>query len=173
MALNSITGKIQIHAAKNSYSDYQPLSESGMQEYENMLELYNFPREFTTQDLVSAFCNLRQSCFSIKWVDDNHALAIFTSPSLANQALQMNHPFLKVRPVSDGTTETLAKARWFSILDTQSNSEPQKPRPATSAVLARRLVSQALGVKDKATKEQKDFERKVLKEAKEKKKAKG
>ncbi|GIY24941.1 coiled-coil domain-containing protein R3HCC1L [Caerostris darwini] len=165
--LNSVTGKIQIHAAKNSYSDYQPLSESGMQEFENILELYNFPREFTTQDLVSAFCNLRQSCFSIKWVDDTHALAIFTSPSLANQALQINHPFLKVRPVSDGTTESLAKARWFSC-----NSEPQKPRPATSAVLARRLVSQALGVKDKATKEQKDFERNVLKEAKEKRRQK-
>lgn len=44
--------------------------------------------------------------------------------------------------------------------------EARKPRPATSAVLARRLVSGALGLKVVTSKEQRDIERNKLKEAK-------
>ncbi|KAF8791386.1 Coiled-coil domain-containing protein R3HCC1L [Argiope bruennichi] len=165
--LSSVTGKIQVRAAKNSYADFQPVSEIVPQEYDNIVELYDFPREFVTQDLVSAFSIFQQSSFSIKWVDDCHALAIFTSPTLANQALQMKHPFMKVRPLSEGIKESKTKARWCA-----NHSEPQKPRPATSAVLARRLVSGALGLRVQATKEQRDHERSVLKEAKEKRRLK-
>lgn len=46
------------------------------------------------------------------------------------------------------------------------HSEPVKPRPTTSAVLARRLVSGALGLRVQASKEQRDQERTILKEAK-------
>ncbi|CAL1264956.1 unnamed protein product [Larinioides sclopetarius] len=165
--LSSVTGKIQARTAKNNYADYQPVSESVPQEYEHIVELYGFPREFVTQDLISAFSIFQQSSFSIKWVDDCHALAIFTSPALANQALQIKHPFMKVRPLSEGIKESKAKARWCAHY-----AEPQKPRPATSAVLARRLVSGALGLKVQATKEQRDHERSILKEAKEKRRLK-
>lgn len=44
--------------------------------------------------------------------------------------------------------------------------ETSKPRPVTSAVLARRLVSGALGLKVNSSKEQRDIERKMLREAK-------
>lgn len=45
-------------------------------------------------------------------------------------------------------------------------SESYKPRPVTSAVLARRLVSGALGLKVHTSKEQRDIERNMLREAK-------
>ncbi|GFX25459.1 coiled-coil domain-containing protein R3HCC1L [Trichonephila clavipes] len=101
-----------------------------------------------------------QSCYCIKWVDDCHALAVFTSPSIANQALLLTHPFVKARPLSEGLKESKAKARWCA-----RHSEPPKPRPATTAALARRLVSGALGLKVQATKEQKELERNMLKNA--------
>lgn len=43
--------------------------------------------------------------------------------------------------------------------------QPYKPRPVTSAVAARRLVTGALGMQPRLSKEQRDEERKVLKEA--------
>lgn len=43
--------------------------------------------------------------------------------------------------------------------------QPYKPRPVTSAVAARRLVTGALGMQPRLSKEQRAEERKVLKEA--------
>ncbi|GFY75914.1 coiled-coil domain-containing protein R3HCC1L [Trichonephila inaurata madagascariensis] len=165
--LNIVTGQIKIHTSKSNYSEYQPVSDNVPEEYENIVELYNFPKEFSTQDLVSALSMFQQSCYCIKWVDDCHALAVFTSPSIANQALLLTHPFVKVRPLSEGLKESKAKARWCA-----RHSEPPKPRPATTAALARRLVSGALGLKLQATKEQKELERNMLKNAREKRRQK-
>lgn len=47
--------------------------------------------------------------------------------------------------------------------------QPYKARPETCAALARRLVTGALGVKSKASKETLENERRILREAKEKK----
>ena len=44
--------------------------------------------------------------------------------------------------------------------------KPYKSRPETTAVAARRLVSGALGLKSKVTKEQREAERQKLREAK-------
>ncbi len=44
--------------------------------------------------------------------------------------------------------------------------EPYKPRPETSAAVARNLVANALGLKTRVPKEKRDEERKKLKEAK-------
>ncbi|GFS37994.1 coiled-coil domain-containing protein R3HCC1L [Nephila pilipes] len=165
--LTSVTGQIKVCPSKSDYSEYQPIADNVPEEYENIVELYNFPKEFSTQDLVSALSLFQQSSYCIKWVDDCHALAVFTSPSIANQALQINHPFVKVRPLSEGIKESKTKARWCA-----SHSEPAKPRPVTSAALARRLVSGALGLKVQATKEQRELERNMLKNAREKRKQK-
>ncbi|XP_015928316.2 uncharacterized protein [Parasteatoda tepidariorum] len=165
--LCKVTGRMQIHVAKNNYSDYTPISDTSSNEYDCVVELYAFPVEFKTQDLVSSLSIFQQNAYSIKWVDDCHALAIFNSPTLANQALQLSSQFVKFRALSDGTKESKAKARLCS-----GQLEPCRPRPATSAVLARRLVSGALGLKDKTSKEQRALERNMLKEAKERKKLK-
>ena len=44
--------------------------------------------------------------------------------------------------------------------------EPYRPRPETTAAVARSLVTGALGLKSNLTREQRDEERKKLKEAK-------
>lgn len=44
--------------------------------------------------------------------------------------------------------------------------KPFKARPETSAILARRLVAGALGIKSKASKETIENERRILREAK-------
>ncbi|KAG8192452.1 hypothetical protein JTE90_017982 [Oedothorax gibbosus] len=163
--LKNITGEIEVLVAKNNYKGF--VQESSGDGYDCIIELYGFPIEFNTQDLVSAFSQFQQANYSIKWVDDCHALAIFSSPSLANQALLMNHPFVKTRPISEGIKESQEKAKWCTRY-----SEPVKPRPTTSAALARRLVSGALGLKVHASKEQREQERTILREAKEKRKLK-
>lgn len=44
--------------------------------------------------------------------------------------------------------------------------QPYKPRPETTAMTARRLVTGALGIAPKISKEQREMERQKLKEAK-------
>ncbi|KAJ8317711.1 hypothetical protein KUTeg_005615 [Tegillarca granosa] len=103
--------------------------------------------------------------FDIKWVDDTHALAVFASAIAAKDALKMTHPLLKVRCLSESARQCKVKARKCTEF-----LQPYKPRPETSAVTARRLVTGALGLAPKLSKEQREKERKVLKEAREKKK---
>ncbi|KFM56871.1 Growth inhibition and differentiation-related protein 88, partial [Stegodyphus mimosarum] len=165
--LRMVTGHLEMHAARCSYSEWKTYSGSiseGKVWFENVIELFGFPVEFNTQDLMSAFSMFQKTSYTIKWVDDCHALAVFSSPSLANQALQLNHPFVKVRPLSEGTSESKTKARLCA-----RTLEPPKPRPVTSAALARRLVSGALGLRVQTSKEQRDVEKKLLTEARERK----
>ncbi|XP_035219699.1 coiled-coil domain-containing protein R3HCC1L-like isoform X2 [Stegodyphus dumicola] len=162
--LRVVTGHLEMHAARCSYSEWKTYSGDISEGFENVIELFGFPVEFNTQDLMSAFSMFQKTSYTIKWVDDCHALAVFSSPSLANQALQLNHPFVKVRPLSEGTSESKTKARLCARI-----LEPPKPRPVTSAALARRLVSGALGLKVQTSKEQRDVEKKLLTEARERK----
>lgn len=49
------------------------------EEYPHVLEVSNFPVEFKTQDLMMVFSTYKESGYDIKWVDDTHALAVFSS----------------------------------------------------------------------------------------------
>ncbi|XP_023224893.1 uncharacterized protein LOC111625875 [Centruroides sculpturatus] len=102
----------------------------------------------------------RNPGFNIKWVDDTHALGVFSSPIAAMDALTLKHPLLKVRPLSQGIRESKFKAKRCAEF-----LQPYRPRPETSATLARRLVSGALGVRLNVPKEQRELERQQLKEA--------
>nr|XP_061844113.1 coiled-coil domain-containing protein R3HCC1L-like [Nerophis lumbriciformis]XP_061844114.1 coiled-coil domain-containing protein R3HCC1L-like [Nerophis lumbriciformis] len=139
-------------------------TDDSMEELAHIIEIYDFPSEFKTEDLFKLFQAYQQRGLDIKWIDDSHALGLFASPIAARDALRSKHPLMKMRPLSKSSSETKAKARslWESPL-------PPKERPQTSAALARRLVIGALGVKSNLTKEQRDSERKKLQEAKEQK----
>lgn len=52
------------------------------EKYPHVLEISNFPTEFKEQDLMMVFSEYKESGFSIKWVDDTHALAIFSSAEI-------------------------------------------------------------------------------------------
>uniref|UniRef100_H3CFS2 R3H domain and coiled-coil containing 1-like n=1 Tax=Tetraodon nigroviridis TaxID=99883 RepID=H3CFS2_TETNG len=133
-------------------------------ELSHIVEIYDFPTEFKTEDLLKLFQNYQQRGFDIKWVDDTHALGLFSSPIAASEALRSKHPLMKLRPLSKSSPATKAKARSCS-----DYLLPAKDRPQTSAALARRLVIGALGVKSKLTKEQREAERRKLQEAREQK----
>ncbi|CAL1601848.1 unnamed protein product [Knipowitschia caucasica] len=133
-------------------------------EMSHIIEIYDFPTEFKTEDLLKLFHTNQQRGLDIKWIDEKHALGLFSSSLAAREALRSNHPLMKVRPLSKSSSATKAKAR--------SSSDyllPAKERPQTSAALARKLVIGALGVKSNLTKEQRDAEKKKLQDAKDQK----
>lgn len=133
-------------------------------ELSHIIEIYDFPSEFKTEDLVRAFSSYQQKGFDIKWVDDTHALGLFSSPIAARDALRTKNPLLKVRPLSKSSSATKAKAR-----DSSDYLLPAKERPQTSASLARRLVIGALGVKSTLSREQREAEKDQLRQAREQK----
>ncbi|XP_026887416.2 coiled-coil domain-containing protein R3HCC1L isoform X2 [Electrophorus electricus] len=49
-------------------------------ELAHIVEIYDFPLEFKTEDLLRAFSAYQQKGFDIKWIDDTHALGLFSSP---------------------------------------------------------------------------------------------
>lgn len=133
-------------------------------ELSNIVEIYDFPTEFKTEDLVQAFQSYQQRGFDVQWVDETHALGLFSSPVAAREALRCKHPLMKVRSLSKASAVTRAKARSCS-----DYLLPAKERPPSSAALARRLVIGALGVKSNQTKEDREAEKKKLQEARDQK----
>uniref|UniRef100_A0A3Q3KWA9 R3H domain and coiled-coil containing 1-like n=1 Tax=Labrus bergylta TaxID=56723 RepID=A0A3Q3KWA9_9LABR len=127
-------------------------------ELSHIVEIYDFPTEFKTRTFSNYFS------FDLQWVDDTHALGLFSSPIAAREALRSKNPLMKLRPLSKSSAATKAKAR--SISDYLL---PAKERPQTSAALARKLVIGALGVKSNLSKEQRDAEKKKLQDARDQK----
>lgn len=161
--LNDTLGKVKLEKPVNDYCRFQPRSDAEMNEddYAHVIEIYDFPTSFKTQDLTMVFGQFLNAGFDIKWVDDTHALGIFSTSLMAAEALSLRHPFLKTRSLSNATKSSRAKA--MRITDALL---PYKPRPATSAALARRLVSGALGLKVNISREVREAERQKLKDAK-------
>ncbi|KFO76572.1 R3H and coiled-coil domain-containing protein 1-like, partial [Cuculus canorus] len=133
-------------------------------ELPHVIEIYDFPSDFRTEDLLRVFCSYQKKGFDIKWVDNTHALGIFCSPITARDALSTKHLMVKTRPLSQGTRASKAKARAYA-----DYLQPAKERPETSAALARRLVIGALGVRSNQTPAQRNAERRKLQEARERK----
>ncbi|XP_052461857.1 coiled-coil domain-containing protein R3HCC1L [Carassius gibelio] len=154
--------------ARSDHYDWTPEEEEEVElrddELSHIVEIYDFPPEFKTEDLIRSFSLFQQKGFDIKWIDDMHVLGLFSSPFAARDALRMKNPMMKIRPLSKSSNATKAKARSCS-----DYLLPAKERPPTSAALARRLVIGALGVKSNQTKEEREAERNKLRKAKEQK----
>ncbi|XP_003747035.1 R3H and coiled-coil domain-containing protein 1 [Galendromus occidentalis] len=165
--LEKALGKIKI--VKPNVINYLEFSPSLNAQYEikdedergNILELYDFPTEFRTHDLNAFFASSGRD-LEIHWVDDNHALALFTTSSAARHALQNTKDgMIKRRPFSKASEQSKLKAKDIVQL-------PAKARPQTSSLTAKRLVSGALGIRIPISKEEREKEKLQLKEAKEK-----
>ncbi|XP_056442591.1 coiled-coil domain-containing protein R3HCC1L isoform X1 [Gadus chalcogrammus] len=133
-------------------------------ELSHIVEIYDFSQEFKTEDLLKLFESSQLKGLDIHWVDESHALALFSSAVGARDALRSKQPLLKVRPLSKSSAATKAKARSCS-----DYLLPAKERPPTSAMLARRMVMGALGVKSPQSKEDRDAEKKKIQEARDQK----
>ncbi|KPU78248.1 uncharacterized protein Dana_GF24260, isoform C [Drosophila ananassae] len=164
--LSESVGKCKIELPKMDYTVFHiKQSLLNEEEFPHVLEVSNFPVEFKTPDLLMLFSQYKGSGFEIKWVDDTHALAVFSSSRIAAEVLTMGHPFVKLKPLAEATLESRLKAKKAGATSLQ----PYRQRPETCTALARRLVSGALGVKLPTAPQEREKERRVLREAKERK----
>ncbi|XP_026804099.1 coiled-coil domain-containing protein R3HCC1L isoform X2 [Rhopalosiphum maidis] len=158
--LVSNIGKVQVQCAKEDYRSYQTVEErSG--DGECVIEVYGFSSELKTIDLMNQFAAFRKNHFEIIWVDDTHALAVFESPNLADQALNTPLALVKTRPLKNAIKES--KLRAATVVPLPAT------RPKTCTAMARRLVSSALGLKMNVSADLINAERTLLANAKEKK----
>jgi len=80
--LTQSLGKVKVELPSSDYSSYEDAREKLLAEtdYSHVLEIYSFQAEFKTQDLIAILNPFAgRSGFDLKWVDDTHALAIFSN----------------------------------------------------------------------------------------------
>jgi len=164
--VNEITaavGGVHIDTPIIDYSAFKTSDSTlNLDQFGHVIELYDFPEHLKTPDLMAAF-QAFTSKWDIKWVDDTHALGVFSSADVAAEALAMRHPAIKSRPLNMATAQSKSKAKALCEF-----LLPYKQRPATCSGPARRLLQWALGSDKKvpaASKEEQDR----LKEAREEK----
>ncbi|KAM9165611.1 R3H and coiled-coil domain-containing protein 1 [Pangshura tecta] len=124
----------------SSYGDAQ-INEG---DFGHVIEIYDFLPSLKTEHLMEAFSEFHKSGFKIQWVDDTHALGIFSSLAAASQALGQSYPSLKIRSLIHGTRQSKTKA-----LQRPKLLQLAKERPQTDTAVARRLVTRALGLQHK------------------------
>jgi len=138
--ITTALGGVQIESPAVDYSSFQTSDSTiNIDQFGHVIELYDFPQEMKTNDLMAAFSAFT-SRWDIKWVDDTHALGVFSSSEVAAEALALRHPQIKSRPLNMATAQSKCKARAVC-----EYLLPYKPRPATSTAPARRLIQWALG----------------------------
>ncbi|KAJ8380043.1 hypothetical protein SKAU_G00008210 [Synaphobranchus kaupii] len=126
---------VVILSAQNDYSCYRNAWVDA-EAFGHILEIYNISPMFTTEDLLDAFADFSAKGLKIHWVDNRHALAVFSCTVAALQALSLKHPLIRARKLSSGTTKSKAKALRLAELLRPVNEEPQTDP----------TVSKALGV---------------------------
>ncbi|NWY63089.1 R3HC1 protein, partial [Chionis minor] len=126
--------------------DYASYGEAQLSEgdFGHVTEIYDFSPSLKTEHLLEMFSEFHESGFKIQWVDDTHALGIFSSPSTASQALGRRYPSLKIRPLIHATKQSKIK-----VLQRPKLLHLAKERPQTDTAVAKRLVTRALGLKHK------------------------
>ncbi|XP_013173446.1 PREDICTED: uncharacterized protein LOC106122118 isoform X1 [Papilio xuthus] len=167
--LTSTVGKVHITKAKNNYDQYQTRGQALFngpydETFAHVVEVYDFPSEFKTNDLLSLFSEYKDTGFEIKWVDDTHALIVFSSAKIAAEVLSTQRSLAKCRPLHAATLESRNKAKKCAEF-----LQPYRQRPETCTALARRLVSGALGVRLSTARQERAEERRLITIAREKK----
>lgn len=131
-----------------------------LSDLDHVIELFDFPASFRTQDLITLYNFANSESMYIKWCDDTHALLVFGTAAQALRALEMKHDIVKCRPV------TLASSIALQTVE-KCDLRPHTKRPQTSMHTARRMITSALGAKSNVSKETQIMEREALKKAKE------
>ncbi|XP_044037257.1 R3H and coiled-coil domain-containing protein 1 [Siniperca chuatsi] len=133
---------VSIEHVHNDYSIYMNVCITiDPAEFRHVIEIYDFPSIFRTDDLLDAFTEYSDGGMKIKWVDNTHALGVFSSEPAALHALSICHPLLKARALAEGSKKAKAKAiRWAEFI------QPVKERPRTDCAVAQRMVTRALGL---------------------------
>lgn len=132
---------VSIEHVHQDYSPYEIVCISS-DDFAHVIEIYDFPHVYKTEDLLDAFTEYSEGGMKIKWVDNTHALGIFSSEAAALHALSICHPLLGVRPLAEGSKKAKLKA-----LRRAEFIQPVKERPRTDCAVARRMVTRALGIR--------------------------
>uniref|UniRef100_A0A8C9MPK3 R3H domain and coiled-coil containing 1 n=1 Tax=Serinus canaria TaxID=9135 RepID=A0A8C9MPK3_SERCA len=110
----------------------------------HVTEIYDFAPSLRTEDLLGIFSEFHEGGFRIQWVDETHALGIFSSLSSGGETEQSK----KWRTLTQGLP------KWSEISKFHLECRfilyfPRiwvgKERPQTDSAVARRIVSHALG----------------------------
>ncbi len=142
----------------------------------HVLEAYHLPLHSTADAIREALAEMDCASCDLKWIDERTALVILPSHqagevqgrlrdgmvdvAAGSVLLGRAHAWLRLRRLASAPISTQTKAReWMSLL------LPPRPRPATNANIARRLVENALGQRSNVTQGQRRAERKVIDEA--------
>ncbi|CAD5116000.1 DgyrCDS4935 [Dimorphilus gyrociliatus] len=164
--LSLAVGKVTIQKPVFDYDNLKTTDWNiGDKDCSHLIEIYDFPPTTNTGDIINVFRDYLKRGFDLRWVDETHAIGVFTCKEAAISALKQNRGLVKTRPISLASQQTKLKAQQCSDL-----FEPHQLRPETNALIARNLVIGALGLDRNTNKEQRDEERRRLKEAREKKK---
>ncbi|KAM4588261.1 R3H and coiled-coil domain-containing protein 1 [Odontesthes bonariensis] len=132
---------VSIEHVHNDFSVYESVSLNS-DDFRHVIEIYDFPAVLKTDDLFDAFTEYSDGGMKIKWVDNTHALGVFSSEAAAIHALSISHPLLKARALSEGSKKAQGKA-----LRRAEFIQPVKERPRTDSAVARRMVTRALGLR--------------------------
>lgn len=132
---------VSIEHVHNDYSVYESVL-LNTDDFRHVIEIYDFPAMFKTDDLLDAFTEYSDGGMKIKWVDNTHALGVFSSEAAALHALSICHPLLKARALSEGSRKAQGRA-----LRRAEFIQPVKERPRTDCAVARRMVTRALGIR--------------------------
>uniref|UniRef100_A0A0A9WQW9 Growth inhibition and differentiation-related protein 88 n=1 Tax=Lygus hesperus TaxID=30085 RepID=A0A0A9WQW9_LYGHE len=129
----------------------------------SMVEIYDLPEDMKTDDLAKIFEEYVNRGFRLRWVDESHALGIFSSSKTAEEALASEFARVKIRPIAEGTLLSREIARNVVL--------PSSFRPKTCSSIAKRLLSGALGLKvTPLSPEEKAAHRERLKECRDQRK---
>lgn len=134
------TVTFSIQHVHNDYSIYENVCTSP-DKFPHVIEIYNFPAFYKTDDLLDAFTEYSDGGLKIEWVDNTHALGVFSSETAALHALSICHPTLKARSLAQGSKSAIGKA-----MRRAEFIQPVKERPRTDCAVARRMVTRALGL---------------------------
>nr|XP_057910909.1 R3H and coiled-coil domain-containing protein 1 isoform X2 [Doryrhamphus excisus] len=77
--------------------------------FRHVIEIYDFPAMLKTDDLLDAFTDYSHGGMKITWVDDTHALGVFSTEAAALTALSICHPLLKARALAEGSKKAKGK----------------------------------------------------------------
>ncbi|XP_018327087.1 coiled-coil domain-containing protein R3HCC1L [Agrilus planipennis] len=133
-----------------------------MEDLDHVVEVYDFPESFKTQDIIQLYSDFQANPVYVKWCDDTHALLVFSTPAQARVALKYDKGIIKSRPLTEASPLSKRVANKIDL-------KPAMRRPATSMQTARRLINNYLGTKVAISKEDMEKEKKALKDAREKK----
>uniref|UniRef100_A0A8D3A867 R3H domain-containing protein n=1 Tax=Scophthalmus maximus TaxID=52904 RepID=A0A8D3A867_SCOMX len=126
-----------IELVHNDYSIYENVCVN-QDEFRHVIEIYDFPPIFKTDDLLDAFTDYSDGGMKIKWVDNTHALGVFSNES-------------------EGINSLRWSGKWFLFQHCMTNRrlllcfppefiQPVKERPRTDSAVAKRMVTRALGL---------------------------